>query len=170
MLWLVIVLALIAALAVTALVVVARRGLAEPPPVDPADPAVQAALAAMATQTGNRPRRFISVEILNPIELAANRGRMLGLAGTLAPGLTRRLVHDRIVRQMRELFAEHGVVAEVHVHSVHHVVESPITVAAQGRHEIDLGSGMVDDIDAETGDDDANGVDAPTDVGQRPVQ
>ena len=170
MIWLVLVLALIAALAVTALVVVTRRGLAEPPPIDPADPAVQAALAVMATQTGSRPRRFISVEILNPIELAASRGRMLGLAGTLAPGLTRRLVHDQIVKQMRELFTEHGVVADVHVHSIHHVVESPVTIAVQDLHEIDLGADLVDEIDSETDDVDADAVDAPADARQRPVQ
>jgi hypothetical protein len=39
-------------------------------------------------------RRLITIEILNPIELAGARGRWAGLAGSLAPGLTNRVVYS----------------------------------------------------------------------------
>jgi hypothetical protein len=47
-------------------------------------------------------RRLISVEILNPIELAGTRGRIAGIAGSLAPGLTRRIVYDQTLKILRQ--------------------------------------------------------------------
>jgi hypothetical protein len=63
-------------------------------------------------------RRVITVEILNPIELAATRGRLVGMAGSLAPGLTRRLVYDQAVRTLKRQLVEEHVVADVRVHTV----------------------------------------------------
>jgi hypothetical protein len=151
----VIVLALVAAAAIGAIVVLLRRGFADHT-VDPADPAIQAALITLAADATGRPRRFISVEVHNPIELAGTRGRIAGLAGSLVPGLTRRIVYDQIVKQMRALFVENGVVAEVHVHSVHHaptpVLVRPTRPAAPAPstaspHTMPLSVGVVDDID-----------------------
>jgi hypothetical protein len=90
------------------------------PVVAPDDERVRAALASLAEQgaASARVRQFISVEILNPIELATTRGRLLGLAGSFAPGFTRRLVYDQTVKELkRQLLAQH-VVADVHVHTV----------------------------------------------------
>jgi hypothetical protein len=61
-------------------------------------------------------RRVISVEVLNPIELAATRGRMAGLAGSLAPGLIRRVVYDQTLKTMRRQLSEEGVAADVRLH------------------------------------------------------
>jgi hypothetical protein len=65
-------------------------------------------------------RRVITVEILNPIELAATRGRLVGMAGSLAPGLTRRIVYDQAVRNMKRQLAEEHVVADVRVYRLEH--------------------------------------------------
>jgi len=60
----------------------------------------------------------ITIEILNPIELAATRGRLVGMAGSLAPGLTRRIVYDQAVRNKKRQLAEEHVVADVRVHTL----------------------------------------------------
>ncbi len=138
------------------------------------DPEVAAALAALAPipATIGRPRRFISVEVLNPIELARTRGRVLGIAGSLAPGLTNRLVYDQVVREMRRLFRAQRVVADVHVHAVHPTpatampgaatppavpapsVTQPSATAARAPeraepepHTIEIAPGVIDDVD-----------------------
>jgi hypothetical protein len=89
-------------------------------PAEPAPgggPAVEAALAATpAAVTVQGTRRMISIEILNPIELAGTRGRVMGIAGSLAPGLTRRIVYDQIVKTLRAELAEKQVVADVQLH------------------------------------------------------
>ena len=135
------------------------------------DPEIASALAALTPTpaTVAKPRRFISVEILNPIELAGSRGRVLGIAGSLAPGLTRRIVYDQIVKEMRRLFAARRVVADVHVHSIHPsetaaakaTAPTPPTVSADvvvttppsppatpEPHTVDIAPGVVDDVDA----------------------
>lgn len=63
-------------------------------------------------------RRLISVEILNPIELAATRGRLIGLMGSLAPGLTRRAVYDQTMKIMKQQLVDQQVVADVRLHTV----------------------------------------------------
>jgi hypothetical protein len=74
---------------------------------------------ASAARTALRPvgtpgsRRVITVEILNPIELAGSRGRVAGVAGSLVPGLIRRVVYDQAVREIRRTMREHQVVADV---------------------------------------------------------
>ena len=58
-------------------------------------------------------RRVITIEILNPIELAGKRGRLAGLAGSLAPGITRRVVYDQALRLVRRHLSSEKVVADV---------------------------------------------------------
>jgi hypothetical protein len=61
-------------------------------------------------------RRVITIEILNPIELAGTRGRWAGLAGSLAPGLTNRVVYDQAIKLVRRQLRQHDVVADVRLH------------------------------------------------------
>jgi hypothetical protein len=61
-------------------------------------------------------RRVITIEILNPIELAGNRGRLAGIVGSFAPGITRRLVYDEALKLVRRQLADHRVVADVRLH------------------------------------------------------
>ena len=63
-------------------------------------------------------RRLISIEILNPIELAGTRHRLLGLAGTLAPSLTRRVVYDQVLRSIKQELDSQHVVADVRLHTL----------------------------------------------------
>jgi hypothetical protein len=63
-------------------------------------------------------RRVITIEILNPIELAGSRGRWAGIAGSLAPGLTNRVVYDQAMRLVRQQLASHNVVADVRLHII----------------------------------------------------
>jgi hypothetical protein len=73
-----------------------------------------------ATQRGaiGGARQVITIEILNPIELAGTRGRLVGVAGSLAPGLTRRLVYDQAVRSVKRQLLAERVVADVRVHTL----------------------------------------------------
>jgi hypothetical protein len=61
-------------------------------------------------------RRVITIEILNPIELAGTRGWWAGIAGSLAPGLTNRVVYDQAIKLVRTQLADHDVVADVRLH------------------------------------------------------
>ena len=72
-------------------------------------------LAALASQRSgtNGSRRVLTIEILNPVELAATRGRVVGIAGSLVPALTKRIVYDQTLKQMRKQLVDQGVVADV---------------------------------------------------------
>jgi hypothetical protein len=72
--------------------------------------------AAGASSSGVTSRRLITVEVLNPIELAGTRGRLVGIAGSLAPGITRRLVYDQVLKTLRRKLTEERVVADVRLH------------------------------------------------------
>lgn len=66
-----------------------------------------------------RNRRLITIEILNPLELATSRaGRIAGLAGTLAPGLTRRLVYDQTYKTLQRELDKMAVHADVRLHTL----------------------------------------------------
>jgi hypothetical protein len=85
------------------------------------DPRLIDSLSAVARPIGpstsaGKTRRFISIEILNPIELAGVRSRMFGIAGSFVPHLTRRIVYDQTVRQLRDQLNAHNVVADVRIH------------------------------------------------------
>ena len=85
------------------------------------DASLAASLAARrhpAVSTSS-PRRVITIEILNAIELAGRRGRWIGIAGSLAPGLTRRIVYDHAIRLVRTELAKEHVAADVRLHIVH---------------------------------------------------
>jgi hypothetical protein len=149
---LVIVLAITNAVTAAALAYLRFRPAA---PAEPGDEAVRAALESLAQQSPGtrRERQFISVEILNPIELAATRGRVLGLAGTFAPSFTRRLVYDQTVRTLRRQLAEHQVVADVHVHALRRAQASGETSRATDARTLVIDAGdYVDDLDREPDD------------------
>jgi hypothetical protein len=84
------------------------------------DPAAAAALDRTPAPPGPRgsTRRLISVEILNPVELAGTRSRWAGIAGALLPGLTRRIVYDQTLRILKQQLAEQQVLADVRIHTL----------------------------------------------------
>ncbi len=61
-------------------------------------------------------RTLISVEILNPIEVAARQSILAQSFGSLTPGVVRGLVHQRTMNMMREILDQYGVKAEVRLH------------------------------------------------------
>lgn len=63
----------------------------------------------------NRP--IITVEILNPIELATSQVRAAALVGSWKPDMITKIVYEEAVKQMCAQFAEEGVVAEVLIHA-----------------------------------------------------
>jgi hypothetical protein len=83
------------------------------------DAVVRSALDGSPAPTGALgTRRVITIEILNPIELAGTRGRMAGIAGSLVPSITKRVVYDQALRQVRrDLKAQHAI-AEVRLHTI----------------------------------------------------
>jgi hypothetical protein len=120
------------------------RGRRRSPAADQAaEPGLRAALdataPAVAAATGTR--RLISIEILNPVEVAGTRGRVLGVAGSLAPGLTRRIVYDQVAKILRSQLGERQVVADVRVHTLQPIqpTHSGSALAAQpGRYADDV--------------------------------
>jgi hypothetical protein len=116
------VLALVIVLVVTNLAALAALAyVAFGPPTQPApDPAVARVLnAGLPITSTSATRRVISIEILNPLELAAaTRGRLAGIAGSIAPGLIRRVVYDQTVKQLRRQLGEEHVAADVRLHIV----------------------------------------------------
>jgi hypothetical protein len=80
-----------------------RAALDAAPPPDPSSTAT---------------RQIITIEILNPLELAGARGRWAGIAGALLPGLTRRMVHDEAVKLVERQLAAENVRADVRVHVI----------------------------------------------------
>lgn len=79
-------------------------------------PAPDTALAAALPVPG--PRRVITIEILNPVELAGSRNRLAGIAGSLAPRTTHRVVHDMVVKSLRRQLAEQQVDADIRLYVV----------------------------------------------------
>jgi hypothetical protein len=86
----------------------------QPAPDEELARALSAAAGPSSSSAGNR--RLITIEILNPIELAGTRGRLVGIAGSLAPGITRRLVYDQALKLVRRQLAAERVVADVRLH------------------------------------------------------
>lgn len=77
-----------------------------------------------------RSRRLITVEVLNPIELVSTRGRVAGLAGSLAPGIARRVVYDQILKTLRRELADKHVVADVRLHQLRPTTPAAAAAAA----------------------------------------
>jgi hypothetical protein len=82
----------------------------------PDEKLARALTAAAGASSGAGNRRLITIEVLNPIELAGTRGRLVGIAGSLAPGITRRLVYDQVLKTLRRQLADERVVADVRLH------------------------------------------------------
>jgi hypothetical protein len=61
-------------------------------------------------------QRFLTVEILNPLELARAQNKLAGIAGAVAPSAVRALVYDQVAKITRAQLAERGVAADVQVH------------------------------------------------------
>ena len=134
MLALVIVLLVTNVVTVAALVVALRVRLA---PESPPDAAVADALppARGNAAAESRARRLISIEIHNPIELAGQRNRVFGIAGSFVPDLTRRVVYDQTAKVLREQLAERRVVADVRVHAFAAVRDHSVSVTASAAVE-----------------------------------
>jgi hypothetical protein len=60
--------------------------------------------------------RIITVEILNPLELAASQVKAAGPAGKVAPELIRRQVYSQAVTILKDQLIQQGVEAEVKIH------------------------------------------------------
>lgn len=60
----------------------------------------------------------ISIEILNPIELAALESQFAGPVSTVAPNLIRRIVYQKTAEILRAELIEKGVQADVKVHGL----------------------------------------------------
>lgn len=58
---------------------------------------------------------MLSIRILNPMELAAQKHWVAGVAGRLTPGLVRRIVSQEAAKIVRQELPKYGVVAEVEV-------------------------------------------------------
>jgi hypothetical protein len=90
-----------------------RRPAAEP------DAVVTSALDGSPRPSGALGvRRVITIEILNPIELAGSRGRVAGIAGSLVPNITKRVVYDQALRQIRRDLRSQNVIADVRLHTI----------------------------------------------------
>lgn len=123
MLFVVVVLAVIAAAALAGLGYTTYRLVqpTEPGRISLAPDEAAAAALDRSPRPAGAPagtRRLISIEILNPIELAGTRHRLLGIAGSLAPGLTRRVVYDQVLRIIKQQLDEQHVVADVRLHTL----------------------------------------------------
>lgn len=59
---------------------------------------------------------IITIEILNPMELAAKESWFAGVFGSLAPGALRRLVYKRAGKITKGMLADFGVDGEIGIH------------------------------------------------------
>jgi hypothetical protein len=71
----------------------------------------------VAFQSGRQ--RFLTVEILNPLELARAQHKLAGVAGAVAPSAVRALVYEQAAKITRTQLAERGVAADVQIHVAH---------------------------------------------------
>ncbi|MGQ0503678.1 MAG: hypothetical protein ACT4P0_13925 [Panacagrimonas sp.] len=58
---------------------------------------------------------MVSIRILNPMELAAQKSWLAGVAGRITPRLARRFVSQEVAKTVRQELPKYGVVAEVKV-------------------------------------------------------
>jgi hypothetical protein len=125
---------------VTLAVLVARRRRTTPP----TDDAVEVFEAPRPPGVGERGRRLITIEILNPIELASARGgRFAGLAGSLVPGVTRRIVYDQTFKTLRRELDKMAVHADVRLHTLRSV---PRPEPAQPSGSLVVDAVVVDEV------------------------
>lgn len=60
-------------------------------------------------------RELLTIEILNPVQLAASQHWAAGTLGGVAPALLRKLVYDRAIGVAERMLMEHGAEAIVKV-------------------------------------------------------
>lgn len=65
---------------------------------------------------GDGRRKLITIEILNPLEVAANESKLARRIGPVAPNLIRGEVTRQAVRELETQLAAQGIEAEVRVH------------------------------------------------------
>jgi hypothetical protein len=70
----------------------------------------------VSEQFGAGRRRLLVIDILNPLELAASQVKIAGPAGTIAPGLVRKIVYEQAVQITQTELAKQGVEADVQVY------------------------------------------------------
>ena len=61
-------------------------------------------------------KRMLTVEILNPLELATLYNRLAGVAGAVAPNAVRAVVYEQAAKITRDQLAKQSVEADVQVH------------------------------------------------------
>lgn len=59
--------------------------------------------------------RVVTIEILNPLELAASQNWVAGIASSLAPALVTKIVYERAAKMMKEELGNFGVEAVVQI-------------------------------------------------------
>ena len=109
---------LVLVLLVTNLGTVALLLRARRPPAR-SDDVVEVFEAPRPPAVTERNRRLITIEVLNPLGLATSRaGRIAGLAGSLAPNLTRRIVYGQVFKTLRAELDRMAVRADVRLHTL----------------------------------------------------
>jgi len=81
--------------------------------------------------------RILTVEILNPLEVAAAQNRFAGIAGSLAPALITKVVYDRAAKLMREELGKFGVEALVEVRSTLPAASSRTLATPKSMNRVD---------------------------------
>lgn len=69
----------------------------------------------LARLLGQEPATVVTIEILNPLQLAARQNWFADKFGSLTPGLIRRIVYDKTRKQCAEILAQMGAEAKVEV-------------------------------------------------------
>ncbi|QHS09217.1 hypothetical protein [Sinimarinibacterium sp. NLF-5-8] len=64
------------------------------------------------------PRTLISIEILNPLELAQKQTILAAPVGQIAPALIHKIVYRRALEMVHQQLAQHGAKAEVRLHEL----------------------------------------------------
>ena len=59
--------------------------------------------------------RVLTIEILNPLELASSQNWVAGIASSLAPALVTKIVYERAAKMMKEELGKFGVEAVVQI-------------------------------------------------------
>lgn len=68
---------------------------------------------------GQNTETVVTIEILNPLQLAARQNWFADKFGGLSPGLIRRIVYDKTRKQCAEILAQMGAEAKVEVRRGH---------------------------------------------------
>jgi hypothetical protein len=61
--------------------------------------------------------RIITVEILNPLEVAAKRVKLASVVGSVAPSVIAKVVYEQTAKILRNQLSLQGVAAEVRLHA-----------------------------------------------------